>query len=166
MLLIMEDAQDAQDVQAQQPNFQQLLVRFGFSPIAIQGIVNNGVNRTRDLIGIDSNDIENIIKIIRTSTVPPMPVSYIAQKRLTVLCYWVIQRHRLNESIDAQEFSQDAMDAFSKLMAYEQKEDDTTAVKAPTEFTTGSKWKPFKEGVVAFFNSQKGRGYIPLAYII
>jgi hypothetical protein len=120
----------------------------------------------RDLIGIDFNDIENIVKIIRTSTVPPTPVSYIAQNSLTVLCYWVNRRHCLNESIDAQEFSQDAMDAFSKLMAYKQKEDDTTAVKAPTEFTTGSKWKPFKEGVVAFFNSQKGRGHIPLAYII
>jgi len=28
------------------------------------------------------------------------------------------------------------------------------------------KWKAFKEGVIAFFNSQKGCGQIPLAYVI
>jgi hypothetical protein len=51
-------------------------------------------------------------------------------------------------------------------MSCEQQEDETTAVKAPAEFIVGSKWKPFKEGAVAFFNSQKGRGQIPLAYVI
>jgi hypothetical protein len=95
-----------------------------------------------------------------------MPVSYIAQKHLTIQCYWVNRQQHLNESIGTLEFTPDAMDAFSKLMVYEQKEDDTTAIKPPTEFTTGSKWKPFKEGVVAFFNSQKGRGHIPLACVI
>ncbi len=51
-------------------------------------------------------------------------------------------------------------------MAFEDQEDETTAVKAPSEFTVGTKWKAFKEGAIAFFNSQKGRGQIPLAYII
>ncbi len=45
------------------------------------------------------------------------------------------------------------MEAFSKLISYEQQKDETTAVKQPTEFTVSSKWKPFKEGAVAFFNS-------------
>ncbi len=39
-------------------------------------------------------------------------------------------------------------------------------VKAPTEFTVSSKWKPFKEGVVVFFNYHKGRRQISLAYTI
>jgi hypothetical protein len=53
----------------------------------------------------------------------------------------------------------------AKLMAFEDQDDETTAVKPPTEFTTGTKWKAVKEGAIAFFNSQKGRGQIPLAYI-
>ncbi len=51
-------------------------------------------------------------------------------------------------------------------MAFKDQEDETTAVKAPSEFTAGTKWKAFKEGAIAFFNSQKGRGQIPLAYVI
>jgi len=51
-------------------------------------------------------------------------------------------------------------------MSYEQQEDETTVVKPPAEFTAGTKLKSFKEGTVSFFNSQKGKGLIPLAYII
>jgi hypothetical protein len=39
-----------EDVQAHQANFQQLLARFDFSPIAIQGVLNNGVNMTGVLL--------------------------------------------------------------------------------------------------------------------
>jgi hypothetical protein len=51
-------------------------------------------------------------------------------------------------------------------MAFKDQEDETTAVKAPSEFTADTKWKAFKEGAIAFFNSQKGRGQIPVAYVI
>jgi hypothetical protein len=47
-----------------------------------------------------------------------------------------------------------------------QEEDATTTVKAPAEFKAGSKWKPFKEGVIAYLNSVKGNHNIPLAYVI
>jgi hypothetical protein len=47
-----------------------------------------------------------------------------------------------------------------------QEEDASTSlVKASSEFKTGSKWKPFKEGVIAYFNSIKGTHNIPLAAI-
>jgi hypothetical protein len=39
-------------------------------------------------------------------------------------------------------------------------------VKPPPEYKTGSKWKPFKEGAIAYFSSVKGAHNIPLAYII
>jgi hypothetical protein len=48
-----------------------------------------------------------------------------------------------------------------------EKEDDTgNIVKPPAEVETGSKWKPFKEGIVAYLNSIKGTHSIPLAYVI
>ncbi len=40
-------------------------------------------------------------------------------------------------------------------MTYEAKEEDVV-VKPPAEFKTGSKWKPFKEGAIAYFNPSKG----------
>jgi hypothetical protein len=39
-------------------------------------------------------------------------------------------------------------------------------VKPPSEFKPGSKWRAFKEGANAYFNSIQGRHIIPLAYVI
>jgi hypothetical protein len=54
------------------------------------------------------------------------------------------------------------------LSAFEanQEEEATMHVKPPAEYKTGSKWKPFKEGAIAYFNSVKGSHSIPLAYVI
>jgi hypothetical protein len=76
-----------------------------------------------------------------------------AQKRLTVFAYWVNHRFRLQESIDAAEFTPLALEAFSKLMTSEAQDRDASTVKASSEFKAGCKWKSFKEGVVAYFNS-------------
>ncbi len=52
-------------------------------------------------------------------------------------------------------------------MAFDEaQEDDSTTVKAPAKYKTGSKWKPFKEGVIAYLYLVKGSHNIPLAYII
>jgi hypothetical protein len=45
-------------------------------------------------------------------------------------------------------------------------EEDSTQVKPPTEFKASPKWKPFKEGCIAYFNLIKTRSQIPLAYVI
>jgi hypothetical protein len=57
------------------------------------------------------------------------------------------------------------METYGKLMTHKAKEEDAV-VKAPPEFKSGSKWKPFKEGAIAYFNSIKGTNHIPLAYVI
>jgi len=97
-----------------------------------------------------------------------MVVPYIAQKRLNILCYWVSRRHRLNESIEAGPFDQVALNTYSQLYVFETEEEDATAstVQAPSEYKTGSKWKPFKESAIAYFNSIKGTHNIPLTYVI
>jgi len=152
--------------QVQELDFRALLQRFGFSQDALQAIIDNGIRTTTDLIGLVADDIENIVKIARSSRTPPMLVSYLAQKRLSILTFWVNRRQRLGETITAPEFTVQVSEAAGRLMAFEDQEDETTAVKAPSEFTAGTKWKAFKEGAIAFFNSQKGRGQIPLAYVI
>ncbi len=53
--------------QIQELDFRTLLQRFGFSPDALQAIVDNGIRTTADLIGLVSDDIENIVKITRAS---------------------------------------------------------------------------------------------------
>ncbi len=153
-------------VQVRELDFRTLLQWFGFSQDAIQAIIDNGICTTTDLIGIVSDDIENIVKIARASQTPPMLVSYLAQKRLSILAFWVNRRHQLAESIEAPKFTVPVSEATSRLMAFEDQEDETSAVKAPSEFMAGTKWKAFKEGAIAFINSQKGRGQILLSYVI
>lgn len=60
------------------------------------------------------------------------------------------------------------IEAFGKLMNMESQaqQEDSTQVKAPSEFKPGSKWKPFKEGAIAYFNSIKTKSMIPLSYVI
>lgn len=146
--------------------FTNSLAQFGFSQPAQAAITANGLQTTQDLIGLSDKDIDNIMKIVRASTVPPMTVSYMAQKRLTVMCYWVNRRHRLGEYTGAEDFTPDIADAFSQLMTFESQEEEQTNVKPPSEFKPGSKWRTFKEGAIAFFNFIRGCHNIPLAYVI
>jgi hypothetical protein len=43
-------------------------------------------------------------------------------------------------------------------MSFENNQDEepATQVKPLAEYKTGSKWKPFKDGAIAYFNSIKG----------
>ncbi len=151
---------------AQAVAFQAALQRIGFPQLAIDGLVANGITSTTDLIGLTDKDTSQILKIIRTGN-PPITVPYIAQKKLNIFCFWANRRQRLNEPIDPARFNQAAIDSYSRLMNFESQEEDTAAtVKAPAEFKANSKWKPFKEGVIAYLNSVKGNHNIPLAYVI
>jgi hypothetical protein len=96
---------------------------------------------------------------------PPIPVPYIVQKKLKIMHFWASQRHYLNEAIDPALFNAAAIENYRKMMVYEAKEEDAV-VKPPADFKTGTKWKPFKEGVIAYFNCIKDTHNIPLPYII
>jgi hypothetical protein len=135
---------------APEPGFLATLVAFRFNPDAIQGMTNNGLLSTHDLIGLTVRDIKKIMKIIRIGP-PGVVVPYLAEKNLTILTYWVNRRNRLQESIDPVLFNTEELEAYSKLMNAEAKDKDDSDVKPPEKFKATSKWKPFKEGVIAYF---------------
>jgi hypothetical protein len=129
--------------------FTALLHRLGIDQAVSQAINANGFTTTNDLIGVDDKDIDNLLKIISTSTTPHTLVPYIAQKRLYTLFYWVNCRHHLEESISAADFTPAALNAFTQLQQLDKQDEESSQVKAPAEFKTGSKWKAFKEGSIA-----------------
>jgi hypothetical protein len=66
----------------------------------------------------------------------------------------------LQENIDVQEL-------YGHMQSFESQDDNTSNIdKAPADFKTGSKWKPYKKGIIAYLNSIKGTHSIPLAYVI
>jgi hypothetical protein len=117
---------------AQAVAFQATLQRMHFSQAAPAAITANGIHTIQELIGLDDKDINQILKINRLGP-PPILVPYIA----------------LNKEIDPGLFNAQAIKTYGKLMTYGVKEEDVV-VKPPAEFKTGSKWKPFQEGVIAY----------------
>jgi hypothetical protein len=77
---------------AQAIAFQAALQRMGFTQPAVAAMTANGITTSQDIIGLDDKDVEQILKIIRTGP-PPIPVPYIALKRLNIMCYWASRRH-------------------------------------------------------------------------
>jgi hypothetical protein len=133
--------------------FEAALIHFCFTQAATDMIVHTGLINTHPLIGFNGKDIVNIMKIVHDSTMPPLMVSYIAQKKLMVMTYWTNHCHGLAKPITARLFTLGIVDVFTQLMTYESQKEDQSKFKVPNEFKAGSKWKPFKEGAMAYFNS-------------
>jgi hypothetical protein len=69
------------DAAAEPDQFQEFtnsLTQFGFDQATRTAIVVNGLHATHDPIGLIDKDIDNIMKIMRASTLPPMIVSCMA----------------------------------------------------------------------------------------
>jgi hypothetical protein len=52
------------------------------------------------------------------------------------------------------------------LLKLESQEEESSTVKEPTEYKTGTKWKAYKEACIAYFNSIHTKSHIPSAYVI
>jgi hypothetical protein len=147
--------------------FNAALTRIGFSAEVIASVNQNQVTSTMSLIGMSKEDVKQLMKIVRGGHgVSIILVPFIAQKKFTILCYWVNRRNCLNESIAPGLFNNQAVILYSQLMAQENRDEETEGVKAPSEFKTGQKWKPFKEGCIAFFNTNLGMDRVPFSYVI
>jgi hypothetical protein len=147
--------------------FNATLTRIGFAADALAAMNQNQVMSTSSLIGMHKEDVEQLMKIVRGGQgAPVIVIPFMAQRKFVILCYWVSQRTRLGESIAPHLFNDQAIIQYGRLMAQEDKDDETEGVKAPPEFKTGNKWKPFKEGCIAFLNTNLGTDRVPLSYII
>jgi hypothetical protein len=144
-------------------DFLDALMRFQFSPAAIQAIATHGLTSVEQLIGLTPKDIENIMTIVRKS-VPPIVVNYLSQKKLSIMTYWANKLHRLDEEIDAAAFTPAEIEKYGTMMNSEPDKD--TVVKEPQEFKGNVKWKPWKEAVISYFNSVLTKDLIPLSYIL
>jgi hypothetical protein len=147
--------------------FNQALTRIGFAAEPIAAINQNQITTTASLIGMDKDDIEQLMKIVRGGQgAPVINVPFLAQKKFKILCYWVNRRSRLGESIAPGQFNEQAVTNFGKLLAQENRDEETDGVKEPAEFKAGSKWKAFKEGSLALFNTTLGMDRVPYSYVV
>jgi hypothetical protein len=147
--------------------FNAALTRIGFRAEAIGAMNQNQVTSTASLIGMNKDDVEQLMKIIRGGQgAPIILVPFMAQRRFTIFCYWINRHNCLGESIAPNLFTDHSIISYGRLMTQEDKDEETEGVKAPSEFKTGQKWKPLKEGCIAFFNTNLGMDRVPFSYII
>jgi hypothetical protein len=144
--------------------FHQALVRMGFTNLAANEIVDQGLEDALALLLLTENDIKQMCKIVRDGGVV---IPFMAQQRLQTFRFWAHKRSRLGVVIDADMFTLAVADVYGQMMIAEGAEKDTgVEVKTPDKFIAGSKWAVFKEGFETYLNSQHGRGNIPLSYVI
>lgn len=97
---------------------------------------------------------------------PVIAVPFMAQRKFTIFCYWVNRHDRLGESITPSLLTDQAIIQYEHLMVQEDKDGETGGVKAPAEFKTRSKWKPFKEACITFLNMNLGMDQVLFPCII
>ncbi len=124
--------------------FNQALTRIGFAAESIAAINQNQITTTASLIGMDKDDIEQLMKIIRGGQgTPVINVPFLAQKKFKILCYWVNRRSRLGESIAPAQFNEQAVTNFGKLLAQENRDEETDGVKEPHGIQSWFKMESF-----------------------
>ncbi len=114
--------------------FNSALARIGFTNEAIASINQNQVVSTASLIGMEKDNVEQLMKIIRGGQgVPVIPVPFMAQRKFTILCYWTNRRTHLGEPITPSLFNDQAILQYGRLMSQESKNEETEGFKAPPE---------------------------------
>jgi hypothetical protein len=142
----------------------QALVRIGFTNLAANEIVDQGLQDASALFLLTENDVKQMCKIVRDGGVV---IPFMAQQRLQAFRFWANKRSRLGETVDADMFTLAVAKLYGQKMIAEGAEKETEVeVKAPDKFTASSKWFVFKEGFETYLTSQHGRGNIPLSYVI
>jgi Holliday junction resolvase len=85
---------------AAQPAFNAALTRIGFDADAVAAINANQITTSESLIGVTKEDVEQLMKIVRGGNGQPVvAVPFMAQKKFTILCYWINRRSLLGESM-------------------------------------------------------------------
>jgi hypothetical protein len=133
-------------------SFHQALIRIGFTNLAANEIVDQGLWDAVTLLLLTVSNIKLMCKVIQDGGVV---IPFMAQQHLQVMCFWVHKQSRLGMPIDANMFALAVAEMFGqKMLAEEAEKDVETDVKAPEKFAFGSKWNVFKEGFETYLNSQ------------
>ena len=144
--------------------FHEALMLIGLTDLAAREIQDQGLDSILSLLMLTENDVKQMVKVLRDNGII---VPYMAQQRLQVMRYWTKHLTHLGLPVDADMFTLAVVEVFGQKMLAEQADKDVDInVKPPDKFMIGSKWSVFKEGFETYLNSQKGRGTIPLSYVI
>jgi hypothetical protein len=144
--------------------FKRALMRIGFSALVANEVIDQGLEDADKLLLLTDVDIRLMCKLIQSVG---LIIPFMSQQHLQVMRYWMAKRSRLNEVIDPDLFTLVVAENYGQLMITEAADKDLDVeVKPPDKFGAQSKWNVFKEGFETYLTSQKGRGNIPLSYVI
>ena len=151
--------------------FRDALTRLGFTmDQQIAFIQQTGCRNVAMLGLLTSEQVSKVCKEIRTRVINPILISTIQEQLLLALRYWVINKQRLHQPVDARTIT--AVDIFnqaqvlSRILEDESVSDKEMVAKLPDKFKLASNWKIFAEALDTYLGQLKGTGRIPLKYVI
>jgi hypothetical protein len=124
--------------------FHQALLWIGFTNLAANEIIDQGLGDTLTLLLLTPSDVKLMCKVIRDGGIV---IPFMVQQHLQMMHYWANKMSRMCMPIDANMFTLAAAEVYGQKMIAEDAEKDADVdVKAPDKFIVGSKWNIFKEG--------------------
>jgi hypothetical protein len=149
----------------------QALIRLGLAPIAAQEFINNGITTPEELRVLSSEHLFRLIKQIHRDNMNGIFIPYKSQQYVEAVMYWTNRQHIIGAPYTADLITRPLAVEWIRRMKEEQVEKEARAtlaaiVKAPESFKRETKWRPWKESVMTYLNTQIGQANLSLSYIL
>jgi hypothetical protein len=123
------------------------------------------------MLGIlSASQIAKLCKRISTRVDNPLAITSVQEQMLLALRFWVVNRQRLQQPIDAAEVTLALIILRLQLMNQEleeaEKADKEVTAKMPDKLKSAAGWRIFSEALETYLRQLKGQGNTPLKYII
>jgi hypothetical protein len=149
----------------------QALIRLGLAPIAAQEFINNGITTPEELRVMSSEHLFRLIKQIHRDNMNGIFIPYKSQQYVEAIMYWVNRQHIIGAPYHPGLITCLLATEWIRRMKEEQVEKEarvtiSSIAKAPESFKCETKWRPWKESIITYLNTQISQANLPLSYIV
>jgi hypothetical protein len=155
----------------QRADFDAILTRLGFGLEQRDADIETSGCFNVAMIGLLTADqLSKMCKRIDSRAVNPLVFKTVQEQFLLSLRHRVVNKQRLQEPINPNEFTLVTALNQTQLMRQQAEDearmDKEVVAKAPDKFKLGSSWKVFTEALETYLGQLLGSGHVPLKYVI
>jgi hypothetical protein len=166
---ILQDIQ--QQLQAQEEQMRQALMRLGLTQIVAQAVIVNSIRTLSQLRNLTEDALDRLIKQIHRDNAgigAGLFIPFASQQYIHAVRFWVNRMHILGLPYTTDLVTLPLAEVWNETRKLEKEAETvpTDLVKAPEPYKKDTKWCTWKESVENYLHSKVGQAGIPLAYII
>jgi hypothetical protein len=166
---IMQDID--QQLQEQEDQMRQALMRLGLTQVAAQEFIVNGIRTLSQLRTLTEDALDRLVKQIHrdnTGVGAGLFIPFASQQYIHAVRFWANRMHILGLPYTVDFVTLPLAETWNEIRKSEKEAEKvpTDLVKAPESYKKDTKWRTWKENVENYLHSKIGQAGIPLAYII